>query len=101
MDKRQPSVPRLFKLTRSVVKNRSLGRLDGEQRREKRPNQVAQKPGQPAQQEAEIVAGGGDHGVADSVASLERIAAHAVFGIGVADDRRDAARRFISRGSGG
>ena len=79
------------------MKNRSLGRLDGEQRREKRPNQVAQKPGQPAQQEAEIVAGGGDHGVADSVASLERIAAHAVFGIGVADDRRER-RGASSRG---
>jgi hypothetical protein len=48
------------------------------------------------------VAGGGEHGIAAvAVASLEIIAAHAMFGIGVADDRLDAARRFISRGSAG
>src|SRR5438445_13001230 len=47
-------------------------------------------PGQPAQEGAEVVAGGGERGIAAvAVAPLEVIAAHAVLGLGVADDRLD------------
>jgi hypothetical protein len=58
----------------------------------------AQKPLEPAQQ-AEVVAGGGEHGVdAVAVAALEVIAAHAVLGLDVPNDRLDCgARRFLQR----
>src|SRR6266513_3311553 len=47
----------------------------------------AQKPRQPAQEEAEVVAGGGEHGIDPiAVAPLQIIAAHAVLGLGMADD---------------
>ena len=47
-------------------------------------------PRQPAQEEAEVVAGGGEHGIdAIAVAPFEIIAAHAVLGLDVADDRLD------------
>src|SRR2546427_11087368 len=50
----------------------------------------SQKSLQPAQEEAEVVAGGGqDRIAAVAVAALEIIAPHAVFGLGVADDRLD------------
>jgi hypothetical protein len=49
-------------------------------------NKGTQKPLQPAQEEAEVVAGGGEHGVdAVAVASLEIIAVHAVLGLEVVD----------------
>src|SRR6266851_6786852 len=54
------------------------------------PDQGAQKPREPAQEEAEVVAGGGqDRIAAIAVAALEGVAGHAVFGLGVADDRLD------------
>src|SRR5947208_16976265 len=47
----------------------------------------AQKPRQPAQEEAEVVAGCGEHGIdAIAVAPFEIIAAHTVLGLGMADD---------------
>src|SRR5205814_2287664 len=50
----------------------------------------AQKPSEPAQEEAKVVAGGGEHSIdAVAVASLQIIAAHAVLGLGMADDRFD------------
>jgi len=50
----------------------------------------AQKLAQPAQEQTEVVAGGGEHGVdAVAVAALEVIATHAVLGFEMADDRLD------------
>jgi hypothetical protein len=48
-----------------------------------------QELGQPAQEQTEVVAGSGEHGV-DAIAfgALEIIAAHAVLGLEMADDRR-------------
>ena len=55
---------------------------------EERPDEGAQKHRQRSQEEAEIVAGGGKHGVAAvAVASFEIIAIHAVLGFEVADDQ--------------
>jgi len=67
-----------------------LGLLGVRSRCEERLEQSTQKPRQPAQQEAEVVAGGGEHGI-DAVAgtALQIIAAHAVLGLGVTDDRLD------------
>src|SRR5947208_3029307 len=46
-----------------------------------------QKPREPAQEEAEVVAGGGEHGIdAIAVAPLQIIAAHTVLGLGMTDD---------------
>jgi hypothetical protein len=51
-------------------------------------DQGAQKPRQPAHEEAEVVSGGGEDGVdAVAVASLEIVAAEAVLGLEMADDR--------------
>src|SRR5260221_13315031 len=45
---------------------------------------------EPAQEEAEVVAGGGEDGVdAVAVATLEMVAAHAVLGLEMTDDRLD------------
>jgi hypothetical protein len=62
-------------------------------------HQCAQKPLEPSQQQVEVEAGGGEHGVdAVAFAALEVIAVHAVLGLEVTDHRLDrAARRFISR----
>ena len=50
----------------------------------------AQKPPQPAQEKGEVVAGGGEHGVGTvAVAAFEIIAAHAVLGFEMADNRFD------------
>src|SRR2546423_15335115 len=67
-----------------------LGRLWIRERWEERLQQGAKKPSEPAQEEAKVVAGGGEHSIdAVAVASLEIIAAHAVLGLGMADDRFD------------
>src|SRR2546423_15267705 len=67
-----------------------LGGLWIRERCEERLQQGAQKPSEPAQEEAKVVAGGGEHSIdAVAVASLEIIAAHAVLGLGMADDRFD------------
>src|ERR1051325_7227316 len=51
----------------------------------------AQKRLQPAQEQAEVVAGGGEDGVdAIAVAALQVVAAHAVLALDVADHRLDA-----------
>src|SRR5437763_3078104 len=72
-----------------------LGRLWIRERCEERLEQGAQKPSQPAQEEAEVVAGGGEHGIdAVAVASLEIIAAHSVLGLDMADDRLDRSAAF-------
>ena len=50
---------------------------------------------QPAQEDGEVVAGGGEHRVgAVAVAAFEIIAAQAVFGLDMADDRLDAGAAF-------
>ena len=51
-------------------------------------DQGTQKLCQPAQEEAEVVTGGGEDGI-DAVAltALEMVAVHAVFGLEMADDR--------------
>jgi len=55
---------------------------------EERLEEGAQKPRQPAQEEAEVVAGGGEHGIdAIAVAPLQIIATHTVLGLGMARDR--------------
>jgi hypothetical protein len=57
---------------------------------EQHPHQGAQKPLEPAQEQAEIVAGRGEHGIdAVAVAACEVIAAHPVFGLHVPNDRLD------------
>src|SRR5216684_7273504 len=67
----------------------SITRL-ARKRRRRSSCQGVQKSLQPAQEEAEVVAGGGqDRIAAVAVAALEIIAAHAAFGLGVADDRFD------------
>src|SRR5947207_4669028 len=67
-----------------------LGRLWIRERCEERLQQGAQKPPEPAQEEAKVVADGGEHSIdAVAVAPLEIIAAHAVLGLGMADDRFD------------
>ena len=49
-----------------------------------------QELGQPAQEQGEVVAGSGEHGVdAIALGALEIIAAHAVLGLEMADDRLD------------
>jgi hypothetical protein len=49
----------------------------------------------PAQEESEVVAGGGEHGIdAVAVASLQIIAAHAVLSLGMADNRLDRGAAF-------
>ena len=57
-----------------------------------------QKLCQPAEQQAEVVAGSGEDGV-DAVAlgPLEIVAAHAVLGLEMADDRLDSSAALISR----
>src|SRR5579864_297865 len=63
-----------------------------------------QKPFEPSQEQAEVVAGGGEDGVAAvSVASFEMIAVHAVLGFEVADRRLDggAALHLAADGGGG
>ena len=53
-------------------------------------DQGAQKPLQPAQEETEVVAGSGEHGVAAiALASFEVIAAHPTLGLHVPNDRLD------------
>jgi hypothetical protein len=53
-------------------------------------DQGTQKPLQPAQEEAEVISGGGEDGVdAVAVAPLEVVAAEAVFGLEMADGRLD------------
>jgi len=48
------------------------------------------KPPEPAQEKAEVVAGGGEHGVDGvAVAALEIVAIHAVLGLNVTDHRLD------------
>jgi hypothetical protein len=55
----------------------------------------AQKRRQPAQQEGEIIAGGGEHGVgAIAVKALEVIAVQSVLGLQMADDRLDCGAAF-------
>ena len=55
-----------------------------------RPDAGTQKVCQPAEQQAEVVAGSGKDGVdAVSLGSLEIVAAHAVLGLEMADDRLD------------
>ena len=57
-----------------------------------------QKPLEPAQEQTEVVAGSGEHGVdAVAVAPFEVIAAHPVLGLDVTNDRLDRTRRRISR----
>ena len=59
---------------------------DGEQH----PHQGAQKPLEPAQEQAEVVAGSGEHGIdAVAVAAFEVIATHPVLGLDVPNDRLD------------
>jgi hypothetical protein len=50
---------------------------------------------EPAQEEAEVVTGGGQHGIdAVAVAPFEIIAAHAVLSLDVAEDRLDCGAPF-------
>jgi hypothetical protein len=58
-------------------------------------DQDTQKLCQPAQEEAEVVTGGGEDGI-DAVAltALEIVAVHAVFGFEMADDRLDCGSAF-------
>ena len=59
------------------------------------PREEAQKPPQPAQEESEVVAGGGEHGVgAVAVAAREMIAAPSVLGFEVLDSRPDRGAAF-------
>src|SRR5438270_10899403 len=51
------------------------------------PGGSTQKPRQPAQEEAEVVASRGEHGIDPiALAPLQIIAAHTVLGLGMADD---------------
>src|SRR5262249_21433977 len=67
------------------------------------PHQGAQKPLEPAQEQTEVVASRGEHGVdAVAVAAFEVVAAHPVLGLEVANDRLDrgtAAHLAADRGS--
>ena len=57
---------------------------------EQHPQQGAQKPLEPAQEQTEVVAGSGEHGVDPvAVAPFEVIAAHPVLGLDVPNDRLD------------
>jgi hypothetical protein len=62
-----------------------------------------QKLLQPAQEQREVVAGGGEHGVGTvTLATLEIIAVHAVIALQMADHRLDgrAAAHLATNGSG-
>src|SRR3546814_16792138 len=60
---------------------------------EDRQEQGTQECFQPADEEAEVVAGGGEDGVGVvAVAALEIVALHAVIGLDVADDRSEERR---------
>ena len=62
-----------------------------------------QQKGQPFEQAAEVVAGGGEDGVCGvAVGAGEIVPAHAVLGLGVSDDRFDrrAAAEFAFDGFG-
>lgn len=89
--------------TQSSVKNRRrvvFGNLRSVAAEEEHREKGAQKPFQRAQEEGEIVAGGGENGVdAVAAAAFAMIAAHAVLGLQVADDRLDASSRGGSDGS--
>ena len=67
------------------------------------PDKGTQELGQPAQEQAEVVAGSGEHGVdAIALGALEIVTAHAVLGLEMADDRLDggsAAHLAPDRGS--
>src|SRR6266851_721783 len=68
-----------------------------------RQHQGTQKRCEPAQEQAEVVAGGGQHGVdAVAVAALEIVTVHAVLGLHVADDGLDggAALHLATDGGG-
>ena len=54
----------------------------------KRPGEGEQKPSEPAQQQSEVIAGGGEHGIgAVAGAALEVIAADPPIGLEMADER--------------
>jgi hypothetical protein len=58
---------------------------------------------EPAAEQAEVVAGGGEYGIdAVAVAAFEIVAVHAVLGLDMADDRlhRGAALHLAADGSG-
>src|SRR3546814_19559391 len=62
---------------------------------EDRQEQGTQECFQPADEEAEVVAGGGEDGVGVvAVAALEIVALHAVLGLDVADDGLDSGAPF-------
>src|SRR3546814_5289420 len=62
---------------------------------EDRQEQGTQECFQPADEEAEVVAGGGEDGVGVvAVAALEIVALHAVLGLDVADDGLDGGAPF-------
>ena len=89
-------------LHNTAIRRQYLGVSEANCRREERLEEGAQKPPQPAQQEGEVVAGGGQHGVGTiAVAAFEVIAAHAVLGFEMADDRLDPRRGASSRGGSG
>lgn len=57
---------------------------------EQRADEGAQKPLEPAQEQTEVVAGSGEHGVDPiAVAAFEVIAAHPVLGLDMSNDRFD------------
>src|SRR5215469_3970106 len=69
---------------------RSLGLLERRRVAKQRPDQGAQKPLEPAQEQPEVVAGRGEHGVdVVAVAAFEVIAPHPVLGLDVPNDRLD------------
>jgi hypothetical protein len=64
-----------------------------------RLDQGVQKALEPAQEQTEVVAGGGEHGIdAVDVASFEVIAAHPALDLDVPDDRLDRGTAGASRG---
>src|SRR5262249_29139942 len=68
----------------------SLGGFERPGGCEQRTDEGTQKPLEPAQEQTEVVAGSGEHGVdAVAVAPFEVIAAHPVLGLDVPNDRLD------------
>src|SRR5215469_18723710 len=74
-----------------TTEEHSFGGFERPRGCEQRTDEGTQKPFEPAQEQTEVVAGGGEHGI-DTVAAaaFEIIAAHPVLGLDMPNDRLDS-----------
>ena len=77
-------------MSAGATTSHSLGCFERPRGCEQRTDEGTQKPLEPAQEQAEVVAGRGEHGIDPvAVAAFEVIAAHPGLGLDVPNDRLD------------